>query len=290
MQIICPKNGIWNPSINPEMPDDFNLFLFGDAHTGSLMFHEKGWKKLVDMMRFKYEGLPAKKNFGVDHGDLIEAIAIDDKRFELATTKITSILQQAAMAKKIRVSIRKKLIVILKGNHEHKIIRFGNYAKKIAADLGVPYGTFSCVINYGCFKHYATHGDGTIKSKAHPQSRRIHNQKLMLMQKLSDMFGDCVLNSMGHTHKLIVHQPESIPYLTTEDGKIKGHRTTPKKVKGYIEPNHKWFVNTGSLMKLFVIGEDGYAERAGYDPIELGFAVVLVRDRKIYKIKREWVE
>jgi hypothetical protein len=33
-----------------------------------------------------------------------------------------------------------------------------------------------------------------------------------------------------------------------------------------------------------------YAERAGYDPIELGFAVVLIRDGVIAEIRKEVVD
>jgi len=39
-----------------------------------------------------------------------------------------------------------------------------------------------------------------------------------------------------------------------------------------------------------ILGHDGYAERAGYDPVELGFAIVEIRDRKVIAVKRMVVD
>ena len=62
------------------MPANFNLFLFGDDHEGTLLRHDTGWHKLCDMMNSEYEGVSA--NFGVHHGDHLEAILVDDYRFD----------------------------------------------------------------------------------------------------------------------------------------------------------------------------------------------------------------
>ena len=39
-------------------------------------------------------------------------------------------------------------------------------------------------------------------------------------------------------------------------------------------------------MKLYELGVSGYAERFGYDPIELGFVIVRVRDKQIVDIDK----
>ncbi len=273
--------------ITREVPDDFNLFLFGDVHTGSLMSYDSGWEKLVDIMTSKYDGLPASKNFGVDHGDMIEAITIDDKRFEEATTKESSILAQIETATRMRTTIQEKLICLLKGNHEHAVIRWGDAAKDIAKRLSVPCGTYSAVISYVdkkgsvLFKHYATHGRKVFNSTADDPVRRRSNMELSLKRSLKDMFGDTLLNSCGHAHKIISLKPRGQLYLTVGKKEIKHSYTQPKKKHGYIEPNHKWYACAGSFMRLFVIGVDGYAERAGYTPNELGIVIVKVRDREI---------
>ena len=38
-------------------------------------------------------------------------------------------------------------------------------------------------------------------------------------------------------------------------------------------------------MRLYGDGVSGYAERAEYDPVELGVVVVMVRDREIVDVK-----
>ena len=63
----------------------FNLFLFGDTHEGSILFYEHGFNGLVDIMTSSYRGVPASKNFGIHHGDSIEAITVDDRRFDINT-------------------------------------------------------------------------------------------------------------------------------------------------------------------------------------------------------------
>ena len=267
------------------VPDNFDLVLFGDCHEGSMMFQENGFKKMADYI------LSDKNILAVDHSDAIEAITVDDKRFHIETTKRVNIDKQVDAAIDRRFPFRKRLITVLKGNHEHSLIRVTNAAERIANGLGVRYGTFSCVIEYYdsnrnlMFKHYATHGSGKINSTADDPVRANTNKKLILKRKLKNKFGDTLLNSMGHTHKLLVLPPEPMLYLQTENGKIKQHYTAPRKTTGYIEPNHKWYVNTGSLMKLYLDGTDGYAERFMLDPVELGFAVAKIRDKIITGIE-----
>jgi hypothetical protein len=39
-----------------------------------------------------------------------------------------------------------------------------------------------------------------------------------------------------------------------------------------------------------VLDEDVYSECAGYDPVELGFAVVSIRDRKVVSVEARFVD
>jgi len=280
--------------IRKVVPNNFNLFLCGDKHTGSILSHDDGWVQMVHMINSEVDGIKPRNNFVVDHGDMIEAIDVQDKRFDFTVTNIrqSQIFNQAQEAVLERQEIRKNLITILKGNHEHKVIRFGDMTAFVCERLNIQYGTFSAVIEYVdrndnlLFKHYAHHGFGSIRSIAHPAKRRVTNKKISLMQKFDAKFGDCILNSMGHTHQLIICDPEPLLYLKTIAGTIDQGYTKPSKTTGYIEPNHRWVVNTGSFLKTFGLGFDGYGERAGYDPIELGFILVKVRDRKINKVEK----
>ena len=55
---------------------------------------------------------------------------------------------------------------------------------------------------------------------------------------------------------------------------------------GYIEPNHRYYVNTGTFLKTYGLGVDGYGERRGYDSIERGWVVVMVRDGKLTEVRK----
>ena len=105
----------------------------------------------------------------------------------------------------------------------------------------------------------------------------------------------------GHTHKLIVSKPAKELYLT-DDGERITQRYTYDDLQreSYIDPNLRWYVNTGSFLKLYhepIEQEDehgnkerlpisGYAEQGEYDPVELGFAVIEVRDRQVTDVKK----
>ena len=273
--------------ITVDVPENFNIFLYGDDHEGTLARHNDGWNTMADMINEDYDGFP---NFAVDHGDIIEAIMVDDPRYDAKTSKEGSILDQLYQAQRNRDSFKDKLITILDGNHPRKLQKFGELTEKLCTDLGVQYGTYSAVIKYKCngkviFKHHCHHGFGTIRSIAHPAVRRNTNKKISLMNKFASKFGDCVLNSMGHTHQLIILEPEKSLYLTAGH-KVRQNYTGSEHTASYIDPNMRWYVNTGSFYKTFLDGVSTYAEIAGYDPVELGFAIVKVRDKKISDIEK----
>jgi len=280
-------------TLTMHVPDNFNLFLFGDGHEGSVLRHDKGWEQLLTTMLNEYDGLPPECNFGIDHGDIIEAIMVDDKRYSMETTKESSILSQINNAVRQRERIKDKLITVLDGNHPYKLRKFGDITKTLCERLDAPYGTYSCIITYKSkggatlFKHYVHHGFGSLKSSANPYMRKVLNKQLSLRNKFSEKFGDCLLNSMGHTHQLIVVDPIHQPYLTTDkDGKLEMKYTKPSKRSGYIDPDHRWYVNTGGFYRAYEQGITSYIEMGGYNPVELGFLVAKIRDRNITDIDK----
>ena len=293
--------------VSYDMPRDWNYFLFGDSHIGASLRHDKGFAKMVDMINSKYKGLPAKRNYAIDHGDIIEAIMVDDKRFSAFDSRDACILSQLQMAKKELWPIRKKLLCILDGNHPFKLHKFGPLTHSVCKDLGVRYGTYTAKLTFRNkgklqFKHFATHGYGTINSIADDIERRKLNWRLALKRKLRDMSGDCLLGSMGHTHKIIISPPSEVLYLTDNGKNIEQHHKIPLSPK-YIHPDYRWYVNTGSFLRVYddVVTEDdsvpmeesklgsGYAERAMYAPLQLGFCVALIRNSQIVKIIPEYV-
>jgi hypothetical protein len=288
-----------------EMPKNWNYFLYGDSHVGAALRHGKGFKKMIKMINSKYAGLPAECNFCTDHGDIIEAIMVDDKRFSIFDSREACILSQLEEVKKELWPIKDRLLTILDGNHPHKLHLFGNLTGHVCKELGVNYGTWTVKLTFKHgeelqFKHLATHGSGSISSVADDPERRKLNWRLSLKRKLRDIAGDCVLMSMGHTHKIIVSPPTKTLYLT-DDGKNINQHYHETEDGPYIHPDHRFYINTGGFLKSYsnIVTESndvpieesklgsGYAERAMYPPLPLGFVVVKIRDSKIVGTKVE---
>jgi len=129
---------------------NFNIFQYGDAHLGTILFHELGFDQFVDMIMSPYGDLPANRNYAVDHGDGLEGITWDDKRFDLDTVDksvSTPMKQRYAYEQKIK-PFASKIIVLLNSNHFEKLKKFGNLAKEICDNLNIPYGTYTAKITY----------------------------------------------------------------------------------------------------------------------------------------------
>lgn len=282
--------------ITKKMPNDFNIFLFGDTHTGSVMHHKKGWDHLVKTMTNSYAGLPSSRNYGVDHGDVIEGITIDDSRYDSKTTE-GNVLKQIDDAVDIRKPIKDQIICILDGNHPRKLWRLsgikGKCITEIICDrLGVEFGTWTSKIVYKnnkgglIFKHFCTHGSKSINSTADDPKRRATNMELILKRHLKFKMSDCALMTKGHVHKLICCEPSQDLYIYDDNFELKQGYTSSLYTDNYIHPDHRWYVATGSFYKLYGTEISSYAEIAEYDPLELGFWIVKVRDKLIQNIDK----
>ena len=268
-----------------DMPSSHNFALTGDDHDGSLLCHHDGLNQQVDWAS-------KKGNYLGKMGDAIEAIMTDDKRYD-RTSQDSVPLQQADGVIERYKPVGKKIKFWLIGNHELKLHRFGDLGKYMADGIDCPYGTYTSVVEvsdkYGpMYRIFASHGFGMIKSNAKDAEQQQGNMKAALKMKLREKRGDCVVQAMGHTHKLIIVPPSGKLYLyTDENGKTKqGYLSSGDSTAQYIDPDQRWYVNTGSFLKLYNDDLDvsGYAEVKGYDPVNLGYPVIKVRDRKVVSI------
>jgi len=265
---------------------NFNLYLFSDAHAGSTLFYRKGFLKFIDTVKKDPIGV------AIDLGDAIEAIMTDDKRYTDDTAREPIPLKQAKDYIEMIRPIRSKIIVRLLGNHEHKLHRFGNIAQHICSQLDIPYGTFTSKILFTdkktgalMFKAFVTHGFRSITNQAHDPIQREANMKARLKRLLMEKAGDCMLMAMGHTHKLVVAEPTKKLWLSDDGSQIK-QRYTHHEGDSYIHPDHRYFVNTGSFLKLYGDNVSSYSELAGYDPTELGYIIAEVRKGAIENIQK----
>ncbi len=284
--------------LKKKLPRDFNLYLFGDDQEGNSLKATDKYLECIERIHDDPIGV------AIHHGDTIESIMIDDSRYDHVCVRPGSenpILQAENEVKQLQ-PIKHKLIAVLEGNHEWRLYsRFGNTVRKLICESltdGYPdkiYGSYSARISFYdkekqlMFKQYAFHGAGSINSICADPMDRQNSFKKSLRRKLERKASDCAIMSMGHTHKLIVVPPVK-ELLLRDDGKQLRHGYT--FANGYdlhIPPSLRWYVNTGSFLLLADPkgrGLSGYAERAGYDPLELGYAIVKVREGLIETIDK----
>lgn len=283
--------------VDVTVPENFNLFFFGDLHDGTMLCHQSGIDEALGMLNKPYRG--ARSNRAILMGDYCEAIDTSDKRFDVFTVdrdKIRPDLQYESMRERLR-PFKKKIDVAIEGNHDWTLKKYFPYVEReICRELDIPYGTYSCVVSYYSakdgrmlFKVFATHGRGTIRSAADDPERVEANLNLSLKRKLKKKAGDCAIMAMGHTHLLLVVRPKKTLYLASENGELHQNYKIGDQAAPYIHPDHRYYLNTGSFRKAYARGVSDYAERSMYDPVELGFPVVTIRDGKIVDAHKEYV-
>lgn len=275
--------------INISLPSSHQIYLISDLHIGSSLCSIKKIESLINKIKKE------KNSKIIILGDLIEAICVDDPRFDIDTTESPNLIKpinQILYVKDLLSSIANKIICILQGNHEYKLKKFGNLIEKLLCEpLKIQYGTYSCKIsifnkNKLIYKIFATHGYKQINSTADDPLRRETNMKLQLKRHLQHKAGDCEIMCMGHTHKLLIVPPIQPLYLTDDGTHIITKEIPSFKTQNelYIPPEHRWYINTGSFLKLYKENVSGYGEIFGFDPIELGCAKIIVKNNKIKNI------
>lgn len=261
--------------IQQELPLDCEIVFCGDTHGGSHLTHYDGINAMID-----YIG--SQKNcFWAHGGDWCESIVVDDKRFSQDGTKEPMPLKQAKEMVRIFRPIADKCIVGLLGNHERKLLKFGNIVKEVICatkkegGLEIPYGTMTSRI---CFTHnkkhffnvFFTHHMPTLRSNAKDYIQAKANIEAALKKTLQDRIGDCAIMIGAHTHQLLAVEP--ISKLFVVDGKRgvkQGYTEGTLGNGGYIHPDFRYYGSSGSFRKHYVDGIDDYGE--AYAPVELGF-------------------
>lgn len=279
-----------------KVPVDFNYFLMGDAHMGSVFHHKKGWEQFVDHVHTKIDGMPIDRNKVTEHGDDCDFIDPKDKRFSAETDKMM-ILKQIEYAKKERAGLMGHYITKLMGNHEWGKSNFGNITEYLCKELKAPYGGWSCMITFQnkrgefLFKHFATHGRKGIGSVADDPKRRRVNKQLALKRLLKNK-GNFILGSRGHTHWCDRVKPETDIYWSDDGSQVYPQTIKPDATAEYIHPDLRWYVSTGSFYAPYLVqsGVQSYSERADYDPLPCGYMICKIRQNKIVEIEPIWVE
>lgn len=280
--------------IRKYVDDTHELVLFGDEQVGNLLSHVDAVDELVEYIA-SHEG-----TYALHMGDEMDAFWVDDPRFAPDITTVTPIKQQREVIKRYEKIARSgQLVTMLLGNHTAKLLhKVGDITQDTCEQLQIPYCGYSTVLEmYNkhngrlMYKVFATHGRRSVFSNADDPVRQIANMKLQLKRQLSPQAGDCLIMAKGHTHKLLVCEPEPILYMTYTDKTIKQHYTDSLDTSGsaYIDPDLRWYVNTGSFLKSRGIGVNSYPEMFEYPPVQLGYAVVEVLDGMVTNVRTERV-
>jgi len=272
------------------IPPNADIALIGDTHIGTTLAHDEALDAVIDWVGAE------RNRFFAFMGDAIEAITTDDKRFDITTHDMGAPLpqQQADDVVARFMPIRRKCIAWLLGNHEYTLHRVSNYAAYIATHLQVPYGTWTAKVTLNCAKGrigklFLCHASvrGTFKSNAKDYEQQQANMKASLKRSLAQKAADCILMATGHTHKLLVVDPAQRLILRDDGTDVKqAYLGAGDGASDYIEPDRRWYVNTGCFLKTYGQGVAGYGERAGYDPTEMGYPIVHIRKGKVDSVEK----
>jgi hypothetical protein len=275
--------------LNAKVPANCDIVLHGDSHDGSKACHRNGIEQVLDFVMEK------PNRFFVHMGDETESITVDDnRRYNSEISDIPIPLQQsrAVVAQYKRAS--KRCLAWLNGNHNDHLRRFGNLTRDIVChDLGVPYGTYTAKLklwdNRGqIVKMFLWHGPGrgSIQSRAKDWEQQQANMLASLKRYLVHKASDCLIMAHGHVHKLLLCPPANRLLLYDDGDKVKQcYMGAGAGTDAYIEPDRRWYVCTGSFLRMYLRGVDTYAEMGGYDPVQLGYVVVEIRDRIVSNVR-----
>ena len=276
----------------PNMPDNFELILFGDNQEGNIATAHDKYKECIDYI------IADESRFGIHMGDIMDAFWCDDhKRYDPLTCKITPSEQKKNVIKDLTpLAETGRLLTILKGNHEKALeLKYGDITTEICEALqlvsGREYpisGTYTHRIEFVgdgkiMFKAYLTHGRKMVSSVSPDPHRKRANMQYRLKLILESLAGDAILMAMGHIHLVLVTPPLPGVYITQEKGKLKQHYTHAGtgKTGEYIPPDHRWYGATGSFLLTQMDGYETYSELAQFAPNELGYLKAIIKDRQV---------
>ena len=268
--------------LKAKIPPTCEIILHGDSHEGNALTAYHELDRLIEYIKSK------KNCYWIHMGDEIEARTVDHPYYAPETTDLPVPLAQMERCRDRYKPIAKKCLAWMYGNHPRGVKNFGNLTEKLCKEIGAPYGSWSCKLQLHSHKGdiaklFLAHGyRRQITSNAKDYEQRNANMQARLKLMLQGKASDCLVMAIGDTHKLI-HVPPSKKLLVRDDGEklIQEYLGLGCGTDSYIEPDRRIYLNTGSFLKTFKLGVDSYSEVAGYDPIEIGYCKLHVKNNKI---------
>ncbi len=278
--------------ITKELPDTHQIYLMSDFHEGSGNQDETALLKAINRVK------RSRNSYVAILGDFCEARAIDHP-FYLADKerKIVLPLEQYTQIAKKLLPLKSRILVAMEGNHDRGLSRFGMFVKDLVCkELSCIFGTYTCILNVrmkkGHYKMFLTHGRKNLYSASPDPSQRRANLERQLRDRLKEKMDDCLIMARGHTHRLLVAPPTTSLFLYTDTKKPAGKRIESgyKVLIGggeytYIDEHLRWYVSTGGFLRNYKEGETSYGEILDLDPLEIGMAVVKVKEGQVVAVE-----
>lgn len=255
----------------PSRSEHFNIIPLGDIHIGNIGCDIPKLKEEIDYIKGK------KNTYWLGMGDYIEAIQIDDPRFDELSIdpfyKIRDIsqliTQQMQDIVRLFSPIRHKCLGLLSGNHEETVrLKYKRYIMyEIAERLGLidkllGYDgwiqlTFrrekpKAKLSFTTYNIYATHGFGAARKSG------------AKINRLEDVahFMDAEIICLAHEHKKIIAPPLLRLGLSQQATLIQKKQLA---------------VMTGSFLKGYIQHGQTYVEKKGYAPADLGVVKIILK-------------
>lgn len=287
--------------IRRKMPQDYEMWLFGDLHLGSINCNREGVRGMIAEAK-------ARKGevFLANLGDNIEAILPSDKRWASCAidwqNKLMTPGDQLEWLVREFGPVAEQILAWCDGNHEYKLINTLQVGKKIAAELGVPYGgvhyKFVALDGKGRVMNKAAlmHGNGSLSSMAKDPIQAKANMRAKLKHKLiATGHTDCILMVQAHTHRPVVVNPTvTDEVMLTDNGKQlkqKGRHHASQK-KEYIPVECRWYGCIPSFRKLYTPSGSGaidYGEVGQYGPLKMGWLVAKYEGGELVSLKERFI-
>ena len=277
-----------------EAPSSFNLFFAGDTHEGNKAFSRHAFDRFSKIFFSDFEGIPQKFNRWIHMGDPADFISLSDKRHD-PNIHDKSIVQQFDTITKRYKPFAPQMVGMLNSNHAMSLKDLGTVTEWLCAKerLDIPYLTSSARLTFQdkngelMFKVYVAHGRKTISSTADDEVRRYSNMQLILKRHMKRMASDCAVMVKGHAHKLIVLPPTPRLSMIDDGKKLKKIYPDPYEYqKMQVIPwEMRWYGCSGSFLRTFLEEHDTYSEQAEYDPVDMGFLVLIIRNGRIKELR-----
>ncbi|MFW6172994.1 MAG: metallophosphoesterase [Elusimicrobiota bacterium] len=274
------------------MPKNYNLNIISCTHFGNVAISMPAIRRFIKTVK------EDKNAYWAHLGDTTESIHPGDTRYDPAVHagKFRTADEQAARFAETFSPIANKCLFVLRGNHEEKIVKTVEVDKIIVENFEDKYGIDKGKIIYGGrtikailsedFRLYATHGSGSVNSRAGDRRQILNNDAIRVKRKLRHLQSDCIVMVMGHIHKVRICAPVKQLHIVGDKRSEAVYPTMAKTPEGVIPEDFRWYCSSGTFLRTLIDGVTTYSEAAMYPPTEIGYIRIIVEQGRVQDVEK----